>query len=131
MTFSKHNWNQLSESSKRELKRREAYEQGYRAGRQQAQRLNEQADSINMGGDSLGQGGMQASMRAGTGMRRPGAGLPGTAAAMDQMPWPMPDDGRKYKVENGTVYMYTTLCDCWMPVGTMNSDGKSWTQYTW
>ena len=29
MTFSKHNWNQLSESSKRELKRRQAFEQGY------------------------------------------------------------------------------------------------------
>ena len=30
MTFSKHNWNQLSESSKAELKRRQAFEQGYR-----------------------------------------------------------------------------------------------------
>ena len=30
MTFSKHNWNELSESSKRELKKREAFKQGYR-----------------------------------------------------------------------------------------------------
>ena len=32
MTFSKHNWNQLSESSQEELKRRQAYQEGYREG---------------------------------------------------------------------------------------------------
>jgi len=32
MTFSKHNWNELSESSKRELKKRQAYQEGYRQG---------------------------------------------------------------------------------------------------
>ena len=36
MTFSKHNWNQLSESSKSELKRREAYEAGFRQGLNEA-----------------------------------------------------------------------------------------------
>ena len=40
MTFSKHNWNQLSESSQRELKRRQAFEQfdpsSYKVDHQQA-----------------------------------------------------------------------------------------------
>jgi hypothetical protein len=45
MTFSKHNWNQLSESSQRELKLREAYESGRRQG------LNEQPGTGNVFGD--------------------------------------------------------------------------------
>ena len=38
MTFSKHNWNELSESSQRELKLREAYQEGYRQGLLEAPR---------------------------------------------------------------------------------------------
>ena len=47
MTFSKHNWNQLSESSKAELKRRQAFEQGYRDA------LNEQGQQGNAS-DAIG-----------------------------------------------------------------------------
>lgn len=56
MTFSKHNWNQLSESSKRELQRREAYKQGYQ------DTLNEQASMR----ASMSQSGAGASRSAST-----------------------------------------------------------------
>ena len=58
MTFSKHNWNQLSESSQRELKLREAYKEGYRQGLLElgpaAYRSNEKGQQFDRWGNPIG-----------------------------------------------------------------------------
>ena len=65
MTFSKHNWNQLSESSKRELKRQQAYQQGYQ-------------DALN---EQMGVGGGMGMSTTAPKMPPSGGGMPGRSNA--------------------------------------------------
>jgi len=104
MTFSKHNWNQLSESSKRELKKRQAYEQGYQDA------LNEQAGV----GGGMGMSTTAPKMPpSGGGMpgRKMGAGQSGQLRTGIRVPYP-PDQlpkGTTHVEIDGSGNVYATF----------------------
>jgi len=119
MTFSKHNWNQLSESSKRELKKRQAYEQGYQDA------LNEQMGAGNAMGGSKSPSPSMTTSSAGM-QKNVGAGRMQMQTTPRQ---PYPPEGlpagKTYVDENGDVWMWFSDGDSKMavPVGCCYQEG--------